>query len=359
MFTALLFTIVAVLIGGLVVLQSGVNYQLSLTLGGESVFAVCVSMSMASLTILWPTLKVVKSEKWILLYRELKNKPRLRIILSAGALGSIYLFGSIVISPVIGYGLFFMCVIFGELLTSLLVDYYGFCWSKPRPVGKYRLLGVLLVFGGVVTFQWESLSINENVNVWEAIGSAAISIICGMCLIVQSSFNQQVALMLGHAFGATWLSLFLAAVLTFIAGLFILSRNSLRVQRDNPWDHLWLWTGGSIGSVCLWSFTYLPTEIGMVMTFICVVLGQIMGALVFDALGLFGFEVRTVTVKRLAGVVLSMAGVILANMKVVKSSLADEAKIEYIHSELHDSCGNEVEVEEIVRRVPAGAVEII
>lgn len=168
----------------------------------------------------------------------MKDKPRLRVTLCAGVLGTIYLFGSIVISPIIGFGLFFMCVIFGELLTSLLVDYYGFCWSKPRPVGKCRFLGVLLVFGGVATFEVESLSINENVNVIVTVGSAGISIICGMCLVVQSSFNQQVALILGNAFGATLLSISLAATLTFIASLFILSTNSLGVQRDNPWDHL-------------------------------------------------------------------------------------------------------------------------
>lgn len=44
------------------------------------------------------------------------------------------------------------------------------------------------------------------------------------------------------------------------------------------------------------------------------VLGQLMGALVFDALGLFGVEKRPVTVNRVVGVVLTVIGVILTNM---------------------------------------------
>jgi len=72
-----------------------------------------------------------------------------------------------------------------------------------------------------------------------------------------------------------------------------------------------------IGSIILWSFTYVPSKIGMVMTFICVVLGQLIAAFVFDALGLFGVDVRAVTIKRIFGVALAMIGVIFANLKAI------------------------------------------
>jgi len=82
----------------------------------------------------------------------------------------------------------------------------------------------------------------------------------------------------------------------------------------------------------------------MVMTFICTVLGQIVGALAFDAFGLFGVNVRTVTSNRLSGVLLATAGVILANMKVATSSSAHKTSIEYSYMELPDSCENKIEV---------------
>lgn len=192
-------------------------------------------------------------------------------------------------------------------------------------------------------FQWESLRVKENVYILEAVGSAFMSILCGMALIVQSSFNQRIALVLGDARGSTWLSLSLAAVLTFIASFFVfISNNSFQIQRDDPWDHLWVWTGGMIGSIILWSFTYVPSKIGMTMTFICVVLGQIIAAFVFDALGLFGVDVRIVTVKRISGVVLAMTGVILANLETT-------LRHAYQRSELPEGAGVEIQKNSVCR----------
>jgi len=111
-------------------------------------------MFVAFFTILWPTVNTVTLEKWVLLYHEMRDNPRFRLTMGSGALGLFSLFGTIVITPVIGYGLFFTSVIFGELLVSLLIDSYGFLWLlTPRWVGSSRIIGVLLVFGGVLIFQ--------------------------------------------------------------------------------------------------------------------------------------------------------------------------------------------------------------
>lgn len=82
------------------------------------------------------------------------------------------------------------------------------------------------------------------------------------------------------------------------------------------WDNLWLWTGGMIGSFGLCCITYAPSKIGMVVTFTCMVLGQLIGALVFDAFGLFGVAKRPATVNRVLGVVMTIIGVILTNMRI-------------------------------------------
>jgi uncharacterized membrane protein YdcZ (DUF606 family) len=60
----------------------------------------------------------------------------------------------------------------------------------------------------------------------------------------------------------------------------------------------------------------MPSKIGMIITFISIVLGQILGALVFDALGLFGADVRDVTIMKISGVALVIIGVISPHVKV-------------------------------------------
>jgi uncharacterized membrane protein YdcZ (DUF606 family) len=52
MFTSILLVLVCTLVGSLSVLQSAVNYELSVALGGQSLYAVFVSMLVAFLTIL-------------------------------------------------------------------------------------------------------------------------------------------------------------------------------------------------------------------------------------------------------------------------------------------------------------------
>jgi len=174
-------------------------------------------------------------------------------------------------------------------------------------------MGVLLVLSGVILFQVELLIIKERESFIEALGTTATSIVCGMALVVQSSFNQRVGLILGDMRGSPVISTFIGTVLSLVANLTLLP--AYKMESENfAWDNLWVWTGGIIGSFGLCCVTYAPSKIGMVVTFTCMVLGQLMGALVFDALGLFGVEKRPVTVNRVVGVVLTVIGVILTNM---------------------------------------------
>lgn len=64
------------------------------------------------------------------------------------------------------------------------------------------------------------------------------------------------------------------------------------------------------------------------------VLGQLIGALVFDALGLFGVEKRPATVNRVLGVALTVMGVILTNMWTEETIKVVEVPFKIIGPEL-------------------------
>jgi len=70
----------------------------------------------------------------------------------------------------------------------------------------------------------------------------------------------------------------------------------------------------------------MPSRIGMTLTFISIVLGQLLGALVFDALGLFGVDVRDISVWRLSGLALAVSGVVLSNVEKSKEISANVKK---------------------------------
>jgi bacterial/archaeal transporter family-2 protein len=67
-----------------------------------------------------------------------------------GVIGTFYVAGSIMLLPRLGVALTFGIVISGQLFISVLIDHYGWFGVAVRPINWYRLLGVLLLFMGVL-----------------------------------------------------------------------------------------------------------------------------------------------------------------------------------------------------------------
>lgn len=68
----------------------------------------------------------------------------------AGLAGTAFVAGGVVIAPVTGALLFFLCVIAGQLLGATLADHIGAFGLDIRPASLPRLAGIALVLAGVV-----------------------------------------------------------------------------------------------------------------------------------------------------------------------------------------------------------------
>jgi transporter family-2 protein len=68
----------------------------------------------------------------------------------AGFAGTAFVAGGVVIAPVTGALLFFLCVIAGQLLGATLADHIGAFGLDIRPASLTRLAGIALVLAGVV-----------------------------------------------------------------------------------------------------------------------------------------------------------------------------------------------------------------
>ncbi|MBS1563370.1 MAG: DMT family transporter, partial [Bacteroidetes bacterium] len=69
---------------------------------------------------------------------------------SGGILGAFYVTVIILAFPKIGPALTFGLVVAGQMITSLLLGHFNILVEHPSPVNVWKLLGVLLVIGGVV-----------------------------------------------------------------------------------------------------------------------------------------------------------------------------------------------------------------
>ncbi len=75
-----------------------------------------------------------------------------------------------------------------------------------------------------------------------------------------------------------------------------------------PW---WVWTGGAFSATFIVVSIFLTPRLGVAMTLATIIVGQLTAALVVDHFGLFGGPVVRVSLTRVAGVALLLAGITL------------------------------------------------
>lgn len=134
-----------------------------------------------------------------------------------------------------------------------------------------------------------------------------LALLVGAALPVQFSINAQLRNAVGGPVMAAAISFVVGTLCLLVA--FVVSRQPMpRGARlaDAPW---WVWTGGALGATyVLLSIVLLP-RIGAATTVGLIVAGQMVTALVLDHYGLLNVPVHRISVLRVLGAILVIAGV--------------------------------------------------
>ena len=85
-------------------------------------------------------------------------------------------------------------------------------------------------------------------------------------------------------------------------------KTSVMTLATVPW---WVFLAGLVGLVFVLAGVTIAPVTGALVFIVCVISGQLFGALAVDHFGLFGVAVRHVTPSRLAGLGLVLAGAFL------------------------------------------------
>ena len=139
--------VAAVAIGACVSLQPPINAVMARTLGSPFLAAV-VSIAI-SLAVVVPV--------WLTVGQGVGDLGQLRAlpwwVLLGGAMGVVFVAGSVLVAPVLGIALFFVCVVAGQLVGAAVVDHLGAFGAPARPVDAMKLLGIALVLVGAALVQ--------------------------------------------------------------------------------------------------------------------------------------------------------------------------------------------------------------
>lgn len=140
--------LIALLAGAAVPFQAGSNAALGKLLG-HPLWATLVSLAVSVLMVL-PALLLMRAPA-----------PQLAALGQApwwawfgGVAGVAYITAALILTPRLGAAGFIVCVVAGQVLSSLAIDQWGLMGLPVRPVNGLRIAGVTLIVVGMLLVQW-------------------------------------------------------------------------------------------------------------------------------------------------------------------------------------------------------------
>ncbi|MFV3402425.1 MULTISPECIES: DMT family transporter [Pseudomonas] len=82
-----------------------------------------------------------------------------------GVLGALYVAGAAALTPKLGAGGFLMLVVAGQIITAVVVDHFGLMGLASKPVNWAKVVGIVLILGGVLLVQGVGASAPASVTV--------------------------------------------------------------------------------------------------------------------------------------------------------------------------------------------------
>ena len=137
-----------------------------------------------------------------------------------------------------------------------------------------------------------------------------LTLIIGALMPVQAILNTRLGRQIGGPLMGSLMSFFVGIICLFVLNLSLnySSVVQLKPSSTSPW---YIWLGGLLGAIFVGYITWVNQKQGMALTFGLVVSGQIFISLLIDHYGLLGSAIRTITLEKIIGALLIIAGLVL------------------------------------------------
>lgn len=138
------YMLATVVIGMLLSAQPPLNSMLGRAVGNAyGAAAVSIAVALASI------LAFVVFSGWGDISRKTLGSVPWWVYLS-GTIGAVFVASGVVVAPVTGALVFFVCIVAGQLVGSMLADHFGAFGLEVRSISAWRLSGLALVLAGAV-----------------------------------------------------------------------------------------------------------------------------------------------------------------------------------------------------------------
>ena len=142
---------------------------------------------------------------------------------------------------------------------------------------------------------------------------SSLGIVSGAFIAIQAPINSQLARGLGLPVAAAAFSFLSGAIVLGIATLLVTRTQGISLDWKAPAPWLFV-AGGVLGGSYVTISTILIPRIGAAALMALIVAGQLLAGMLMDRIGFLGMAVREISLGRVAGAILLMAGAVLIRL---------------------------------------------
>lgn len=135
-----------------------------------------------------------------------------------------------------------------------------------------------------------------------------MALLTGVVIAVQTGINSQLRAFLASPLQAVFVSFMVGTAVVALALVAKREPPPLAKWASMPW---WMWLGGLCGLFIVSTNIIVVPRLGAALLTSLAIAGQLTTALALDHYGAFGFPVHHISLPRVAGAVLLLAGVVL------------------------------------------------
>lgn len=304
----LLFVFLAFLSGVFLPVQGSMNATL-LEPTNSLIFPAVISFALGGvslLLIIWydPRKHKVKTESTCTLLKS----ASLTALLVPGLVGAYYVTLSPILGAELGFSLFFVGIVTGNLVSAAVADHYGLVGLAVRKLTIFRLLSMFGVLIGSGLSVYESIASNDEntLPLFKIIIFMGLSFFSGALFPIQVGLNAGLTEQMNTLpHRVTFWSFITGTIYLIIAttvSLFIPSVGELNVEGLKGLE-FWQFLGGPLGAAYVFLTIYLGPKIGVSLLLVAAIGGQLSTSLVIDTFGLLESTQFAATVLRVSGVV--------------------------------------------------------
>lgn len=214
--------------------------------------------------------------------------------------------------PELGSAGYVMILNFGQIVSGLAIDHFALFGSEEARMSLTRLAGAILVLAGLILATYEKKGGKEAESKLPIL-FVVFSLISGIACSVQVAVNGTLRVVLQSVSKATLISMSVAVISTVcvITALAILKGKSGVIDPPAAEKILfrpWMITGGLFALTVVSGNAAVAPVLGTGPVTILNLLGMIGAGLVVDATGFLGIEKKRITLKKIAGMLLMLAG---------------------------------------------------